>query len=84
MKPGELIPGDGPTPRAVFSRRATIRVRNTGRFPAFVGSHFPIAQASAALEFSRDGLAGARLTLPAGASARIDPGEEVELEVGWP
>ena len=58
LKPGELIPGDGPVPSAPASRRATVRIRNTGRFPAYIGSHFPLARASAALEFPRDGLDG--------------------------
>jgi urease beta subunit len=50
MKPGELIPGDGPIPSAPATRRATARVRNTGRFPAYLGSHFPLARVSTALE----------------------------------
>jgi urease beta subunit len=83
MRPGELLPGDGPVPAPSVHRRARLRVLNRGRFPAYVGSHFPIAQASAALEFSREGLEGARLDLPAGATARIDPGATVELEVVW-
>ena len=83
MKPGELIPGDGPLPSAPASRRATARVRNTGRFPAYVGSHFPLARVSAALELDRDALAGARADLPAGATVRIDPGAEIELPVVW-
>jgi urease subunit beta len=83
MRPGEVIPGEGPVPAAQFARRSTLTIRNTGRFPAFVGSHFPVSHASGALEFPREGLYGARLTIPAGASVRIDPGEAVEVEVGW-
>jgi urease beta subunit len=83
VRPGELIPGEGPVPAASAKRRATVRVRNTGRFPAFLGSHFPVARASTALEFPRDGLEGARPALPAGATVRIDPGAEIELEVLW-
>ena len=83
MRPGEIIPGEGPVPAAPVRRRATIRVRNRGRLPAYLGSHFPLVLASAALDFPRDGLDGARLDLPAGAMARIEPGEEVELEVVW-
>jgi urease beta subunit len=41
-------------------------------------------RASAALEFPRDGLDGARPALPAGATVRIDPGAEAELEILWP
>ena len=83
MRPGELIPGEGPAPSAPATRRATVRILNRGRFPAYLGSHFPLSLASAALELERPGLEGARLDLPAGATARIGPGEEVELEVVW-
>ncbi|MFQ5427179.1 MAG: urease subunit beta [Gaiellales bacterium] len=83
MRPGELIPGDGPVPTAAPSRRAVVAIRNSGRFPAYIGSHFPVARASRALEFERDGLGGARLDLPAGASARIEAGETAELDVIW-
>jgi urease subunit gamma/beta len=82
MRPGEIIPGEGPVPAAT-GRRGALRIRNTGRLPAYLGSHFPLVRASAALEFPRDGLEGARLDLPAGASARIEPGEEVELQIVW-
>jgi urease beta subunit len=83
MRPGELIPGDGPAPTAPAGRRGTARVRNTGRFPAYVGSHFPLSRLSAALELDRDSLAGARADLPAGATVRIDPGAELEFPVVW-
>ena len=83
MRPGEVIPGDGPVPKAAVTRRATVRVRNTGRFPAYIGSHYPLSRVSSALELDRVSVAGARADLPAGASARIDPGGEIELEVVW-
>jgi urease beta subunit len=83
MRPGEVIPGEGPVPAAAARRRATIEIRNTGRFPAYIGSHFPLLFASAALEFPREGLEGARLDLPAGATARIAPGGTVELPILW-
>jgi len=83
MRPGEVVPGDGPVPSAVPSRTATIRIKNRGRFPASLSSHVPLEWVSPTLEFPRDGLAGARLRLPAGASTRIEPGAEVEVEVMW-
>jgi urease beta subunit len=83
MRPGEILPGEGPTPAATGTRRAKLTVRNTGRFPAYLSSHFPLPWASAALEFPREGLEGARLDLPAGASVRIPPGAEVEVDVVW-
>jgi urease subunit beta len=81
--PGEILPGEGPPPRAAAARRASLRVRNAGRFPAYLSSHFPLAGASAALEFPREGLEGARLDLPAGASIRIAPGDELDVDVLW-
>jgi urease beta subunit len=83
MRPGEVIPGDGPVPAAVPGRTATIRIVNRGRLPASLSSHVPLEWVSPTLEFPRDGLCGARLLLPAGASTRIEPGAEVEVEVMW-
>jgi urease beta subunit len=83
MRPGEILPGEGPVPDAPARRRASLTVRNTGRFPAYLSSHFPLPWASAALEFPREGLEGARLDLPAGASVRIPPSEAVDIEVVW-
>jgi urease subunit beta len=83
MRPGEILPGDGPAPAPPVVRRATLTVLNTGRFPAYLSSHFPLTWASAALEFPREGLEGARLDLAAGASVRIPPGESIEVAVLW-
>ena len=83
MRPGEVIPGDGPVPVAVPRRTGTIRIVNRGRFPASLSSHVPLEWVSPTLEFPREGLSGARLCLPAGASTRIEPGAEVEAEVMW-
>jgi urease subunit gamma/beta len=83
MRPGEILPDEAPVPAAPVRRRARLTVRNTGRFPAYLSSHFPLQWASAALEFPREGLEGARLDLPAGASVRIPPGEAVDVEVVW-
>ena len=79
-----MIAGDGPVPAAQPEpRRRRVRIATRGRFAAFLSSHFPLARASATLEFPRDGLAGARLHLPAGASV-ADPGAaRVEVEVIW-
>jgi urease subunit gamma/beta len=82
VRPGELIPGDGPTPRAE-GRRGRIAVTNSGRFDAYLTSHFPLARASAALGFERAEVEGARLDLPAGASVRLPAGETTELDVTW-
>ena len=84
MKPGELYPGDGPVPAGKGGRRTTVRIRNAGRFDAYLGSHAVLGGASGALEFPREGLDRARPALPAGATVRIPAGEEVDVEVVWP
>jgi len=82
VRPGELILGDGPVPQAE-GRRARISVTNSGRFDAYLTSHFPLVRASAALRVDRVGLEGARLALPAGASVAIPAGTTKELEITW-
>ena len=79
MRPGEILPGAGPVPQPAIERRQPVRIRNSGRHVAYLGSHFPLVDASAALSFDRMGLEGAPLDLPSGAPARIDPNTEVEL-----
>lgn len=83
MRPGEVIAAEGLASAVDHPRTATIAVRNSGRFPAYLTSHFPVVRASGALEFDRAGLEGARPRLPAGSSVRIGPGETVEVEVTW-
>lgn len=75
--------GPGPAPAAEPARTATVTITNRGRFDAYLTSHFPIARASAALQFPREGLEGARLHVPAGASVRIPVGEPVSVELMW-
>jgi len=83
MRPGQLLPGEGDVPGPRIRRTATIRIVNRGRFPASVSSHVPLAFLSRNLEFAREGLEGARVRLPAGASVRIEPGAEIEVEIIW-
>jgi urease subunit beta len=83
VRPGEILPADGPVPTAPAGRTETVRVTNRGRFAAYLTSHFPVARASGALAFDRDDLDGARPALPAGASVRIPAGETIELELTW-
>lgn len=78
-----MVAGAGAAPAAAVARTGTIRVVNRGALPAYLSSHFPLVRASRALDFPREGLEGARLRLPAGAMALIEPGEEVELEIMW-
>lgn len=74
---------DAPAPRGHHPRTTTVAIHNRGRLDAYLTSHFPVAQASAALEFDRRGLEGARPLLPAGGSVRLPPGEVVEVQLTW-
>lgn len=83
VRPGEIIPGPGPVPTPRPGRHRTVLITNRGRFDAYLTSHFPVRQASEALEFARDGLGCARPRLPAGASVCIPAGETVAVELTW-
>jgi urease beta subunit len=80
-----VLVATGPVPCADPARREIVSVTNHGRFDAYLTSHFPVARASAALEFARprDQLEGARALLPAGASVVIAPGASVAVELSW-
>lgn len=83
MRPGEILLADRPAPAADHPRTDTVEVRNEGRFPAYLTSHFRLERASGALRLDRERVAGARPLLPAGASVRIAPGETIEVTVTW-
>ncbi|MET0802115.1 MAG: urease subunit beta [Actinomycetota bacterium] len=74
-----FAPGDVPLVPGRARRRIT--VRNTGRRPVRVSSHFPFWQTNPALEFDREAAQGFRLDLPAGDSLRWAPGEEREVDL---
>jgi urease subunit gamma/beta len=78
-RPGEIITPDGSVELNAGRRRASIVVRNTGDRPVQVGSHFHFFEANAALEFDRAAAFGLRLDVPAGASARFEPGEAKQV-----
>lgn len=61
--------------------RRRLSVRNGGRRPVRVSSHFPFWQVNPSLELDREAARGFRLDLPAGDSIRWAPGEELEVEV---
>ncbi|MGZ8581331.1 MAG: urease subunit beta [Actinomycetota bacterium] len=61
--------------------RRRVTVRNAGRRPVRVSSHFPFWQVNPSLEFDREAARGFRLDLPAGDSLRWAPGEEREVEL---
>lgn len=72
--PGEIIVGDEPV--GLFGDREVFEldVLNRGDRPVQVGSHFHFAEANEALEFDRESALGCRLAVPAGTSARFEPG----------
>jgi len=76
---GEIIAGEGSIELNASRRRVTLRVTNTGDRPVQVGSHYHFFEANAALEFDRAAAFGMRLDVPAGASARFEPGDAKEV-----
>ena len=83
MRPGEIVVGSEARPQTGPARRARVTARNTGELPVYIGSHFDLTRLSETLELDRATLSGARLDVPAGTTARIAPGETVELELIW-
>ncbi len=81
MIPGEIIPADTPVTLNAGRRTATVRVRNTSVWPVHVGSHFHFFEANRRLRFDRAAAFGMRLDIPAGATARWEPGEEKEVRL---
>lgn len=78
-RPGEIIAADGDIELNAGRRRVTIKVTNTGDRPVQVGSHYHFFEANAALQFERAAAFGMRLDVPAGASARFEPGDAKEV-----
>ena len=79
VTPGEIIPGGETIELNAGRRTASVRVLNTGDRPVQVGSHMHFFEANAALEFDRATAFGMRLDVPAGASARFEPGESKDV-----
>lgn len=74
MIPGEIFVAEGDVDLAPGRHRAEVVVENTGDRPIQVGSHYHFAAANPALRFDRDTAWGHRLDIPAGTSARFEPG----------
>jgi urease subunit gamma/beta len=77
--PGEIIAAEGIIELNAGRKRAALKVLNTGDRPVQIGSHVHFFEANAALEFDRAAAFGMRLDVPAGASARFEPGESKEV-----
>ncbi len=76
---GEILVGDGDITINAAGAGAAVVVLNTGDRPVHVASHFHFFEANRELEFDREAAFGMRLDLPAGATARFDPGEHREV-----
>jgi urease subunit gamma/beta len=74
--PGAIVSSQvaPPDPTADLDR-VTVAVENTSRRVVRVSSHFPFDRVNARLVFDRAAAQGCRLDLPAGSSARWEPGE---------
>jgi urease subunit beta len=72
--PGEVVHPDGVVTINVGRDAVEMRVLNTGDRPVQVGSHYHFAEANPALSFDRGAAWGRRLAIPAGTSARFEPG----------
>ena len=81
MVPGELVTADGELELNAGRETKTLRVMNTGDRPIQVGSHFHFAQVNDALSFDRQSAEGFRLDMPAGTSARFEPGAERDVSL---
>jgi len=72
--PGELCCEEGDLELNAGRETLVVRVVNDGDRPIQVGSHFHFADVNGALTFDRDAATGFRLDIPAGTSARFEPG----------
>ena len=79
MIPGELVTAAGVLELNAGRETRVVRVMNTGDRPIQVGSHFHFAQVNDALAFDRAAAEGFRLDMPAGTSARFEPGAERDV-----
>lgn len=74
MTPGELHCQEGELELNAGRATLVLLVVNEGDRPIQVGSHFHFADVNDALRFDRGDAVGYRLDIPAGTSARFEPG----------
>src|SRR3954465_15190257 len=75
------ILADAPIELNAGRRTTTLEVSNTGDRPIQVGSHFHFFEVNRALKFDRAAALGMNLNIPAGLSARFEPGDTREGEL---
>ena len=74
--PGEILPMNGEIEALKGRETKEVTVKNVGDRPIQIGSHYHFFETNRALRFDREQAFGFRLAIPAGASARFEPGEE--------
>jgi urease beta subunit len=77
--PGELDCREGELELNVGRATIVVRVLNGGDRPIQIGSHFHFADVNDALQFDRAAAIGFRLDIPAGTSARFEPGASRDI-----
>ena len=75
VKPGEILPADGPIVINPDREPIEITVRNAGTWPIQVSSHYHFFEANRHLVFDRAAAFGMRPDVPAGDGIRLEPGE---------
>ncbi|MFF1688306.1 MULTISPECIES: urease subunit gamma [unclassified Streptomyces] len=61
--------------------RSRLTIRNNGDRTVYLSSHYPLAEANAALELDREAAAGLRLDIPAGTALSFEPDAVREVDV---
>jgi urease subunit gamma/beta len=77
--PGEVFPAEGEIELNAGRAKIRVSVTNTGDRPIQVGSHYHFFETNRALEFDRAASFGLHLDIPAGTSARFEPGETKDV-----
>jgi len=79
--PGAIVVAPGEIELNAGRDSIAVVVVNRGDRPIQVGSHYPFADANAALDFDRAAAAGRRLDIPAGTAVRFEPGESRTVQL---
>ncbi|HQX62163.1 MAG TPA: urease subunit gamma [Thermomicrobiales bacterium] len=80
-QPGEIILNDEPIWINQGLQTVSLQVKNVGDRPIQVGSHYHFAEVNPFLQFDRSKAVGFRLDIPAGTSARFEPGDAREVNL---
>jgi urease subunit gamma/beta len=75
MRPGEILPGEGPIVLNAGRLTVEVDVENASDHVIFVSSHFPFFEVNRRMVFDRAKAWGMHLDLPAGDAERWAPGE---------